>query len=82
MTMLVTTATIATATASTAPNQVWAALPTDYQRRAVQLLARLALHLAAAQTAAQEARPTARPTASSAKEVPNAASCSFIQNPA
>ena len=57
---------------SVAPSQVWPALPPDQQRPVVQLLARLALHFAVART-------TNPPTA---KEVPDAARDSGIQNPA
>jgi hypothetical protein len=65
MTLLITATSVA-------PSQVWPALPPDQQRSVVQLLARLALHLAVARAT----RPTA------AQEVPDAALDSGIQNPA
>jgi hypothetical protein len=65
MTLLVTATSVA-------PSQVWPALPPDQQRPVVQLLARLALHLAVARAAS----PT------NAKEAQDAAPDSRIQNPA
>jgi hypothetical protein len=57
---------------SVAPSQIWPALSPDQQRPVVQLLARLALHLAVARATS----PT------NAKEVPDAAPDPRIQNPA